>query len=248
MIIGTVLSSFTNDEKYYCFVPLFIATWKKLIQEVNIKLICIGKTPSALDKYKDHIVEYENVLNIKNSFISQVIRVLWPSFLDNEKNGILVTDIDMIPTKQNFYKSFLEPINDDKFVHFCPKKTYKKGQMITMCYNVASRETWNKLFKFDSIEEALIALSNKQMIDGKHGGQGWYIDQDYLTHCVNTYINETDIVVCLNWLERLDWNMHNYNKEKFVELYNKEHFTDCHFYACQNKWKLNDYENFANII
>ena len=67
-----------------------------MIPSVDIKIILIADTiPKKFLKYKNYIILFKPLENIF-TYISQYIRLLYPCIL-NYKNGILITDIDMVP-------------------------------------------------------------------------------------------------------------------------------------------------------
>ena len=51
---------------------------------------------------KNNIIIFEPIKNILTSFTSQFIRLLYPCIL-NYKNGVLITDMDMLPMNNTYY-------------------------------------------------------------------------------------------------------------------------------------------------
>lgn len=95
MKLDCVLTSVNEKQLYLYFVPIFIKTWNKLYPTVSVKIVLIMNTiPQELQEYKDNIILFEPIDNVKTSFTSQIIRLLYPCILDYE-NGVLITDIDM---------------------------------------------------------------------------------------------------------------------------------------------------------
>ena len=103
MKLDCVLTAVNDNNMYLDFVPIFIKTWNKLYPLVDVKIILISKEiPEHLKEYQDNIILFEPLSNISTAFISQYIRLLYPAIL-NYQNGILITDIDMLPMNKTYY-------------------------------------------------------------------------------------------------------------------------------------------------
>ena len=103
---------------YYIWILcLFIKTWAKLYPEVDVKIILISNNiPLNLIQYKNNIILFKPIHNISTNFMSQYIRLLYPSIL-NYTNGVMITDIDMIPMNRTYYSINIESIADNKFIY-----------------------------------------------------------------------------------------------------------------------------------
>ena len=65
--------------------------------------------PEKFLEYKDNIILFNTIPNVSTSFISQYIRILYPCIL-NYENGIMITDIDMLPMNRTYYTEHVERI------------------------------------------------------------------------------------------------------------------------------------------
>ena len=100
MKLDCVLTA-TNEKKIYLdFVPIFIKTWNKLYPDVDVLIILIAESiPDDLLIYKKNIKLFNPIQNVLTSFTAQFIRLLYPCLL-NYENGVLITDMDMLPMNQ----------------------------------------------------------------------------------------------------------------------------------------------------
>ena len=117
MILDCVLTS-CNDNPMYCeFIPIFIKTWNKLYPNVDVKIIFISDAiPDNLKEYNTNIILYKPEQNISTAFISQYIRLLYPAIL-TYINGILITDMDMLPMNRTYYTKNIEEYSDSSFIY-----------------------------------------------------------------------------------------------------------------------------------
>ena len=92
--------------------------WKKLIPEVKIVIVLIAESiPENLSKYSEYIKLFLPIKNVSTSFISQYIRILYPCIL-NSNEGILITDMDILPLNSRYYINSIQNIPNNKFVYY----------------------------------------------------------------------------------------------------------------------------------
>ena len=120
------------------------------------------------------------MVNISTNFTSQFIRLLYPAILDYE-NGILITDIDIVPMNRTYYTNNITKYENNKFIYF--RDIIPDGNQIAICYNVAINNTWSNIFNIKSLEDIKnrLKLVNSKInyVEG-HGKNGWNTDQIYL--------------------------------------------------------------------
>lgn len=185
---------------YIDFIPLFISTWKKLYPLVDVKVILImDHIPNNLIIYQDHLILFPPLKNISTAFISQYIRILYPAIL-NYSNGILITDIDMIPMNKTYYTKNIENISNDKFISL-RDVLLEEYKQIAICYNVALNKTWSDIFKINNLDDIINTLqkvyNSINYIDG-HGESGWCKDQIDLYHYVMNWRQKTNNYIALS--------------------------------------------------
>ena len=200
MILDCVLSSVNENTLYLDFVPIFIKTWNKLYPDVDVKIILIAKEiPEKLLPYNENIIIFEPIEGILTSFTSQFIRLLYPGIL-NYDNGVLITDIDMLPMNSNYYTKNIINIEDDKFIYYRGNVCFNNKE-IAMCYNVANSKTWNEIFKVNSVDDIIRYIqivNNINTIKAGHGNVGWNIDKLTLYKNVINWNKKTGNFICLN--------------------------------------------------
>lgn len=195
MKIDCVLTATTLDLTYLSFVPLFIKAWKLVDNNIDIKIIILSdEIPEHLYEYSKYILLYRPDKSISFKFVSQYIRLLYPAIL-NYENGILITDMDMLPLNSKYYMDPIKDIDDDNFVIY-RGNVQPRGNQYTMCYNVAKNTTWSEIFKINSISDIDKRLkevytecnyaNHTHMLNGS-SKFGWEKDQTDLFSYVNNW-------------------------------------------------------------
>lgn len=199
MKLDCVLTAVNDNPLYIEFIPIFIKTWNKLYPGVDVKIILISKNiPDEYMQYKDNIILFEPIDNVLTSFTSQLIRLLYPCIL-NYENGVMITDMDILPMNKTYYTEYIKDIDNSKFVyyrgHICGE-----DKQLAMCYNVCTPNVWKDIFNIHSVEDIKIliqSISNSNIIREGHGNIGWDIDQRFLYLKVMEWKNNPNNVVFL---------------------------------------------------
>ena len=241
MKLDCVLTAVNENRLYLDFVPIFIKTWNKLYPNVDVKIILIAKNiPESLLLYKNNIIIFEPIENVLTSFTSQFIRLLYPCIL-NYKNGVLITDMDMLPMNSTYYTKNIIEVANNKFIYYRGNvcSDYKQ---IAMCYNVATPQIWKDIFKVNSIDDIVSIIkkcNNNNTIKEGHGNTGWCIDQITLYNKLIEWNKKTNNFVRLDekqtGFKRLDRNNFtiNINIRKNITAGN---YTDYHCYRPMSKY------------
>ena len=204
MKLDCVLTAVNEKPFYLEFVPYFIKCWKKLYPNIDIKIILIANSiPENLTIYKNNIILFEPIENVLTGFTSQFIRLLYPCIL-NYENGIMITDIDMVPLSNKYYTENIKSYDNDKFIYYrgniAPRNCSQWNQL-AMCYNVATPKIWRDIFKINSFDDIIIKLknvfNNNKIKDG-HGNSGWSLDQQILYNEVLDWNEKTNNFIRLN--------------------------------------------------
>lgn len=241
MKLDCILTSVNENKLYIDFVPIFIKTWNKLYPYVDVKIILIAKTiPENLLVYKNNIILFEPI-NDKTGFTSQFIRLLYPCIL-NYKNGVLITDIDMLPMNNAYYTENIIEYDNTKFIYYRGNVCFNFKQ-IAMCYNVATPQIWKDIFKINSIDDIVIyikKITDKNSIQEGHGNIGWSIDQETLYNKVTEWNKITNNFVCLNetrtGFKRLDRNRFNLSDINIKQNITNGYYSDYHCYRPMSKY------------
>ena len=252
MKLDCVLTACNLNKLYYDFIPLFVKSWNKLYPSVDVKIILIADNiPTDLEKYKNNIICFSPINNVSTAFISQYIRLLYPCLL-NYENGILITDMDMIPMNSNYYTKNIENISNEKFIYYRDVLLYEYNE-IAMCYNAGLSKTWKDIFNISSIDDIknrLITVNNRiNYVDG-HGENGWSTDQkDFFQYVIN-WNKKTNNFVFLDdkktGFNRLDRNQFELDNNEIIKI-KSGFYSDYHCYRPYSKYKqIND--EILNII
>jgi len=200
MKLDCVLTAVNDNPLYLEFIPIFINTWNKLYPNVDVKIILISnKIPELYMDYKDNIILFEPIESVITSFTSQYIRLLYPCIL-NYKNGVMITDIDILPMNRTYYTEHIKQIDNDKFIYLRDKVCFECNQ-IAMCYNIATPDIWRDVFGINSIDDIKNIIYNiykNNDIKEGHGNSGWSIDQQDLYKRVMYWNDKTHNLVCIS--------------------------------------------------
>ena len=114
MKIDIVLTASTNNPNYINLYEYAFKVWKQKFNLDLYLLLISDQIPDFLNKYSKFIILIKPIENIHPSYISQVIRILYPCIFDNL--NVLITDIDIIPISRDYFIDKIQDFNDDKFI------------------------------------------------------------------------------------------------------------------------------------
>ena len=229
MKLDCILTAVNENALYIETVPFFINTWSKLYPNVDIKIILIAtEIPEHLIQYEKFIILFKPINKINTSFTSQYIRLLYPCIL-NYKNGVMITDIDMIPMNRTYYTKNIENFTNDKFIYLranWPTQGFERCPQFAMCYNVASSKIWSDIFKIKSIEDI-----NERLIKiNRHSG--WSTDQVDLCKYVIDWNKKTNNLILVKdnttGFQRLGRIQSKHFNEKLKKNILDGNYTDYH--------------------
>ena len=251
MEISHVLTAVNDSKNYTRFIPLFIKYWEKLYPNIKPLIIFIGEEiPEEYIQYKDNIIKFDPIEGINTPYMAQTIRLLWPAIVDTT-GSVLISDMDMIPANDNYFKNAMVGCNINSFVSLRPEDIIGHEQ-IPMCYNSATPEVWSSVFGIKNQEDIIKFLKthHKSEFDGKHGGKGWYTDQQLLSSYVMNWKNKGNSVEFvedyMTGFNRLGHEKHHYNIDTFLNMVNTGNFSDSHFYAFECPWTQKDINTIIN--
>ena len=246
MIISHVVASTNSNPLYYNFIPIFIKAWQHLFPEVNIVIIVINPTndndlQEILTQYSDYIIQYSIDISISTVFVSQVIRLLYPAIIDSN-NGVIITDIDMIPMNKEYYHDTIKTIDNNMFITF--RDVLVSRNEFPICYNIATPNIWKELFDIKELKDIEIRLKELYFdidYDSKHGGIGWSFDQKYLFKIIIDYDHLmilNDIITKFNRLDRSNLiQLLKKDKNIIFEQINNSKYSDYHMLRPYDKFK-----------
>ena len=243
MKLDCVITSVNNNDLYIDFIPLFIKTWNKLYPKVDVKIILIhDEIPKKIQDHKENIILFKPLPNISTSFISQYIRMLYPAILDY-KNGVMITDMDILPMNRKYYTENIKNIENNKFVYM--RNVLLNVKEIAMCYNVTTPNIWSSIFNITSlqgIKERLISVYEQNQYDGMPGGRGWNLDQLHLYKNVQEWNKRTGNFVILN-----DSSTEYYRLDRAKFLFNQTTINNIKYGKYSDYHCLRPYHQYKDI-
>ena len=247
MKLDCVLTAVNENPLYIDFVPYFVKTWNKLYPDVDVKIVLIAHAiPESLREFSSNIILFSPIEGMSTAFISQYIRLLYPALLPYT-NGVMISDMDMIPMSRTYYTEPIKNIERDKFVYF-RGNVLLDGKEIAMCYNTATPGTWGEVFRIKTVDDIIQRLQevNRKIhyVDG-HGKEGWSTDQNDFYTEVMKWNSEARRLICLRDSEigfrRLDRHKFVLN-QSLKDAIRKGVFTDYH---CLRPFKQFEAVNIA---
>lgn len=226
MKLTTVLSSVNNNSDYYLFIPKQIKFWKHF--DIRFLAVFVGVAiPDELIEFESNIILWNFTPHLNSVYVAQNIRIFMSALLNLPNDEmVMITDMDMLPCSDTFYKDGLDNLTQDNFVYY--RHIDFQNKQIFMCYNAAHPTTWGKIFKIKSKEDIINKLEeNKTSNDflGVPGTNGWYTDQTIL---FNHLINYEKLVVFNKRPKRIEVdtfiNLHNNGHKNFYSQFDDAHF------------------------
>ena len=241
MKIDCILTSCNSNKNYLDFIPIFIKAWKYILPGSSVKIILIlEEIPKKFIQYKKNIILFKPIAGISSAFISQNIRTLYPAILPF-KNGVLISDIDMIPLSQNYYTQTIKNLQNNSFVSY--RNCLEASKEIAICYNIATPKIWSEIFHIKNekdIKDRLESLCKKVQYDDKIGSPSWSTDQVYLYKHIanwkkqgNRYISFSDNETQFNRLCRASFSFN----EGMLEKIKNGFYVDYHMKRPHEKHK-----------
>jgi hypothetical protein len=242
MKLGTILTASDLNPLYLEFIPNFIKAWNTLFPDADVNIVLIDDhIPDHLKEYEKNLILFNPIPNIHTAFQAQCIRLLYPRHIERDE-GVLITDMDMLPMNRSYYVDAIKNISNDTFV------TYRDvclPREIAMCYNIATPKVWQGVFGNSSIESLLQSWYNTTNYDGQHGGKGWSSDQEILLNKFNAWhgskVTLNDSITKFNRLDRVHYWIFN-NPNNLRESIRAEKYTDYHCLRPYSNYKdMNDF-------
>ena len=237
MKLDCILTAVNENTLYLDFIPIFIKTWNKLYPNVDVKIILVAnKIPDEYLCYKDNIILFEPIENVLTNFTSQIIRLLYPCIL-NYENGVMITDMDMLPMNRTYYTENIKSFDNSKFIYLRENICFEYNQ-IAMCYNVAVPKIWQEIFEINSVEDIRNRLKSIRHVE-------WCTDQLVLYKKVMEWNNKTNNLICLKenstGFKRLDRNTFGLNNI-IKENVSKGVYSDYHCYRPMSEFSEINYQ------
>lgn len=241
-MLKRVVASVNENKRYTVLIPVFIECWKRCYPDFLITICYIGEEiPSFLQKYEQYIYLFKPIKDVNTVFMSQTLRLLYPC-LCNDDEIVMITDIDDVPANNIYYKQ-IDTFDADTFVSMRPKQG---TDQIAITYNFTKSTKWREIFNIYNINDIISFYETYSSVkhDGLHGGVGWYTDQKLLYEKVMIWKNKNNNVLFLEdkntGFKRMSGFRFRYDKDLFVQIFNKNEYSDIHIYSHECRWNKED--------
>jgi hypothetical protein len=208
--------------------------WKTIVGIDCILILIAKEIPYELRDEKDNIILFPPLPHIPTAFQAQCIRLLYPSLLIKKYQGIIISDMDIIPLNKDYFVSSIEALPDDAFCIYRDVIPAEIKQY-PMCYCVASSETWGSIFdiaiKNDIVEKLTAWYSKDDYEVSSPYSEMWAQDQKQLFLSANKYsavVVLSDEKTGFSRLDRIHMNFIYNNTDKIKTNIANGNYADFH--------------------
>ena len=216
-----IMSSDSND-LYLDFWPYVSKIWK-LKFNIEPILIYIDNEDKQIDTTYGKVYKIKPIDSFPIYIQNLFVRYWYPITISDKTT--IITDIDMLPISQYYFKEQITNIDDDKYVHINP--CIKSYGMIPSCYHIAKGKTYKEILDLsNSFELSLNQLNNFK--NNRTNKEFWFTDEMYASEKLNKIKDKKKIVL----IERQDGqNGHRIDRENWIydeKLIKSEYYFDSH--------------------
>ncbi|MBS0648527.1 MAG: hypothetical protein JSS10_04790 [Verrucomicrobia bacterium] len=160
-----VILSTNNNPLYIEFWPVVAPLWEAMGLRPTLALIASKDCP--IDTTIGDVIRLDPLPGIPESLQAQVVRLFLPCLFPEE--GCLISDIDMLPISQSYFREGASHCPDDNFL------VYREGYQITnfpMCYVAAKGCVFSDIFQVFNREQIY-----ERIYQWAQFGYGWNTDE-----------------------------------------------------------------------
>jgi hypothetical protein len=165
------------NTRYLRLWPLARRAWTEIARLEPMLVLIAEHADVPAELANDASVRvFEPVPSLHTAFQAQCIRLLYPALLDAE--GVVVSDIDMVPLNSQYLARPAAHVSADDFVAY--RDVVLELEEIPICYNAARPAVWSSVFGVDDLDGVRARLTEWAegiFYAGEHGGDGWTTDQ-----------------------------------------------------------------------
>jgi len=144
----SVVACDLNDD-YTQFFDIVKYSWKHYVG-IETKFILVSSfIPDDLLKFKDDIILFKPIKDIPTAFQAQCVRLLYPALMNDVKNSIIISDMDLIPLNNYFYTEPIKHIDEQNFVVY--RNVISEHLQYPVCFCAANCKTWSDIFSIKTI-------------------------------------------------------------------------------------------------
>jgi hypothetical protein len=198
-----VIAASDSNRPYLDFVPTFIEFWIGL--KPSSEFTFVPKVFLVMDSIPDSLKTYSRYLELlpprglNSIFVAQNCRSLLA--MDADTDFSMTTDIDMIPLSNKYFEFIAAHSLKGAGAMVIGRNVLDESQY-PICYNLAAPATWKIAlgpeYAIANISERLLRLfdevNGEGFYSGVHGGNGWFIDQEFIFDKFNKNLSELQII------------------------------------------------------
>lgn len=187
MTIKTCLVACDGNSDYYGFFPLVSKFWKQFVNVETVLILVADEIPAGLKEFESNIILFKPIPNIPTAFQAQCIRLLFAGLLRVD-GGVIISDMDLLPTNSSYYLQSIAAISEYKFVVY--RDCLAEQQQYPICFCLARPEIWRLIFNVHSVADIYRTLKSWYRGNYKIGdphSTGWATDQIKLYQIVQKW-------------------------------------------------------------
>jgi hypothetical protein len=193
-----LISCNLNMDYITCF-PIVKKMWNELVGIRCVLVLIANEIPPELKMYENDIILFHPIEGINTASTAQCIRCLYPALLTDVENGILISDIDMVPMSKSYFFDSINKFDNNKFISY--RNLMLHCRQISICYNIGTSKTYSEIFNIKTVDD-IVNLLKKWFYgldhDGKRGGKGWSTDQKKLFEYISKWDAATHNYIALS--------------------------------------------------
>ena len=162
MKIDRVILSVNGNPYYADFWPIVAKRWQELGVKPTLALICDKKI--EIDESLGDVIRFDPIPGVIIPFQATTIRLLLPCLFKDDV--CILSDIDLLPIKKDFFIDAVANIPDDKFVMYTNQVhspgTYghSVGLIAPTCFNAAKGKVFQEIFGINKKEDISKTIQN----------------------------------------------------------------------------------------
>lgn len=222
MKIDYVVISSDENPLYKDFYPIVAKRWFDLGFKTYYINIC---DMDSIESNEWGIVHKMKSLDfVPTGFQSQVVRLYCSNFIDGV---LLMSDIDMLPIKGDYFRDGASELTDDNIVIYSGQP-YGNVPYYPMCYVASKSKNLREYLEFGgkSFSDYCFELSSKY-------GQAWNTDENFMYDKLQNHLSKLIIKNDRDFSRRIDRGNWQYD----VELLSAGYYIDSHLLRPYSMYK-----------
>ena len=152
MVRTLVVLSSDDNPAYIQYWPLVRDAWLRFSPAIPF-FVHVGE-----DKHPEASINLSPISGIPTANIAKAARLLVAQSKMTEGCRVVLSDMDMIPLSEEYFKTHLNLLDDEHFFTLCAD-AYTVGNFYPICYVAANQNVWRDILNPDGLDETQLMKS-----------------------------------------------------------------------------------------